>query len=106
MQRWLRHHRDEPFDLRRVAAEFSVSPRTLTRRFAAETGQSALRNLQSQRVRRAQHLLATTQQPVAEVARRVGYGDAATFSQLFRRTVGLSPRDYRADFGAGVRRLG
>jgi transcriptional regulator GlxA family with amidase domain len=106
VQRWLRHHLDEPFDLRRVAAEFSVSPRTLTRRFAAETGQSALRYLQSQRVRRAQHLLATTQQPVAEVARRVGYGDAATFSQLFRRTVGLSPRDYRAQFGAGGRQLG
>jgi len=105
VQRWLRHHLDEPFDLRRVAAEFNVSPRTLTRRFAAETGQSALRYLQSQRVRRAQHLLTTTQQPVAEVARRVGYGDAATFSQLFRRTVGLAPRDYRAQFGAVGRPL-
>jgi AraC-like DNA-binding protein len=31
----------------------------------------------------------------------LGYRDPATFSQLFRRVVGLSPRDYRAQFGAG-----
>jgi len=102
VQRWLRQHLDEPFDLGRVAAEFHVSPRTLIRRFTADTGQSALQYLQSQRVRRAQHLLAATRQPVAEVARRVGYRDAATFSQLFRRVVGLSPRDYRAQFGPGA----
>lgn len=100
VQRWLRHHLDETFELSGLAAEFNVSTRTLSRRFVADTGQSPLQYLHGQRVRRAQHLLVATSQSVQEVAGRVGYSDAATFAQLFKRLVGLSPRDYRTQFGA------
>ena len=98
VQRWLRNHLDEPFDLSRTAARFAVSPRTLSRRFADDTGTTPLKYLHSQRMRRAKHLLGSTSQSVTEVSRRVGYSDAATFSQLFKRHIGLTPRDYRAKF--------
>lgn len=100
VQRWLRNNLHEPFDLGATAAQFSVSPRTLSRRFADDTGTTPLKYLHSQRMRRAKHLLSSTTQSISEVALRVGYKDGATFSQLFKRQVGLSPRDYRARFAS------
>lgn len=100
VQRWLRHNLDVPFDLGVTAAQFSVSPRTLSRKFADDTGTTPLKYVHGERMRRAKHLLSSTGQSVAEIAQRVGYRDAATFSQLFKRQVGLAPRDYRARFAA------
>lgn len=98
VQRWLRSNLHQPFDLSLTAAEFAVSPRTLNRRFADDTGTTPLKYVHSQRMHRAKHLLSSTTQSVAEVAQRVGYRDAATFTQLFKKQVGLTPRDYRARF--------
>lgn len=98
VQRHLKATLAEPFELSAVAAAFNVSPRTLSRRFRADTGLTPLAFVQAQRVRRAQHLLATTTRPVGEVAAQVGYTDPSTFSELFRRVVGMAPRDYRTQF--------
>jgi transcriptional regulator GlxA family with amidase domain len=86
------------YDLGALAAQFHVSTRTLLRRFAAEAGQSPLAYLQASRVRRARHLLETTDHPVSRVARTVGYRDAGTFAALFVEHTGLRPREYRAAF--------
>ncbi len=50
----------ERYDLAALANAFRVSTRTLLRRFAEETGRSPLAHLQASRVRRARHLLETT----------------------------------------------
>ncbi|RFU38795.1 helix-turn-helix domain-containing protein [Actinomadura logoneensis] len=86
------------YDLAALAAVFNVSTRTLLRRFAEETGQSPLAYLQAARVRRARHLLETTDRTVAGVAAAVGYRDPGTFAALFARHTGQRPRDYRAAF--------
>jgi transcriptional regulator GlxA family with amidase domain len=93
----------EPYDLGALAAEFHVSTRTLLRRFAAEAGQSPLAYLQGSRVRRARHLLESSERPVSQVARAVGYRDAGTFAALFAEHTGLRPREYRAAFRRGPR---
>ena len=49
----------------------------------------------SQRMSRARQLLDSTTLGIAEVAREVGYDDPLYFSRQFRRTHGMSPRDYR-----------
>lgn len=43
--------------------------------------------------------------PVEAIAQDVGYSDAGFFGRLFRRTVGLSPAQYRARFGKLAREL-
>lgn len=88
-----------PYDLAAIAAAAAVSPRTLLRRFAAETGQSPLSYLQGARVRRARHLLETTDLSITAITGRVGYTDQATFTRLFRRHVGVTPSEYRRSFG-------
>lgn len=86
------------YDLVALADAFNVSTRTLLRRFADETGQSPLDYLQSSRVRRARHLLETTDRTVASISTAVGYRDPGTFAALFTKHTGRRPRDYRAAF--------
>ncbi|ANN17824.1 AraC family transcriptional regulator [Amycolatopsis orientalis] len=90
------------YDLAALADTFNVSTRTLLRRFAEETGQSPLEYLQSSRVRRARHLLETTDRTVAGICTAVGYRDPGTFAALFTKHTGRRPRDYRAAFRRGA----
>ena len=88
----------ERYDLELLSATFHVSTRTLLRRFRAETGQTPLGYLQAERVRRAKHLLETTERTVASIGAEVGYRDPGTFSAIFTRVTGHRPRDYRTTF--------
>ncbi|WP_306325539.1 GlxA family transcriptional regulator [Streptomyces venezuelae] len=88
----------ERYDLGALAEACRVSTRTLLRRFAEETGHSPLAHLQASRVRRARHLLETTDRTVASVAAAVGYQDPGTFAALFARHTGHRPSAYRAAF--------
>ncbi|GGW41891.1 MULTISPECIES: GlxA family transcriptional regulator [Streptomyces] len=90
------------YDLAALADAFRVSTRTLLRRFADETGRSPLEYLQSSRVRRARHLLETTDRTVASISTTVGYKDPGTFAALFAKHTGQRPRDYRATFRRGA----
>ncbi|MER7112703.1 GlxA family transcriptional regulator [Streptomyces sp. NPDC000229] len=88
----------ERYDLVALGDVFQVSTRTLLRRFAEETGRSPLAHLQASRVRRARHLLETTDRTVAAIAAAVGYQDPGTFAALFARHTGRRPSAYRAAF--------
>ncbi|MCD9194759.1 GlxA family transcriptional regulator [Streptomyces albireticuli] len=92
----------ERYDLAALSDAFHVSTRTLLRRFADETGRSPLEYLQSSRVRRARHLLETTDRTVASISTAVGYRDSGTFAALFAKHTGRRPRDYRASFRRGA----
>jgi transcriptional regulator GlxA family with amidase domain len=95
---WLRERLAEPFQLAALAAAFHVSGRTLLRRLHAETGQSPLAWLQGERINLAKRLLESASLSVAQITERVGYGDVATFSALFKRLSGQSPAQYRRNF--------
>jgi transcriptional regulator GlxA family with amidase domain len=98
VQRWLDQHLGDRYDLALVSGAFNVSTRTLLRRFGDETGEAPLSYLQRSRVRRAGHLLESTDRSISSIAAQVGYRDASTFARLFARHVGRSPRDYRQSF--------
>ncbi|MEU3459486.1 helix-turn-helix domain-containing protein [Streptomyces sp. NPDC006733] len=98
VKRWLDQHLGARYDLPALAQEFHVSTRTLLRRFGDEAGESPLAYLQSARVRRARHLLETTDRTVASIAADVGYRDAGAFSDIFARHTDRRPREYRALF--------
>ncbi|MFL9679893.1 GlxA family transcriptional regulator [Streptomyces sp. KL110A] len=84
------------YDLPALAREFGVSTRTLLRRFGAETGRTPLAYLHGARVRRAVHLLETTDRTVAAIAADVGYRDPGTFAGIFTRHTGRRPSVHRA----------
>lgn len=87
---------DAPGDTRSLQAwgnQIAMAPRTLTRRFAAETGFSFSEWRQRARLMRALELLAA-RTPVTTVALELGYDNVSAFIAMFRRTMGTTPSQY------------
>jgi transcriptional regulator GlxA family with amidase domain len=97
-QHWLHARSRERLTLPMMARKAALGERTFLRRFQRATGQSPTEYLQCLRVSRARDLLETTIAGIDEISRRVGYGDPSAFRKVFRRTVGLSPGEYRRRF--------
>ncbi|MFC0544157.1 GlxA family transcriptional regulator [Kutzneria chonburiensis] len=95
---WLEENSVRELTLDEIAAQAGMSTRTLNRRFREQTGTSPLRWLHRARVRRAQHLLEATDEPVERIAVRCGFGSPTAFREHFKRIVGTSPQSYRAAF--------
>jgi transcriptional regulator GlxA family with amidase domain len=95
VSQWLAQRIQEPYDLKRLAQAFHVSPRTLMRRVKMETGSSPLTLLQQARVDEAKRLLSSTSWSIARIVEAIGYTDVATFTRLFAREVGETPARYR-----------
>jgi AraC-like DNA-binding protein len=88
----------DPSDTRRLqdwAAWAAIAPRTLTRRFAAETGYAFETWRHRLRMMRALEQLAAGA-PVTAVALDLGYDNVSAFIARFRATFGVTPGRYAA----------
>jgi AraC-like DNA-binding protein len=86
----------DPADDRTLAAwgqDVGASSRTLTRAFISETGLPFARWRALVRLQRAMEALGA-KEPVADVARSVGYESASAFIAAFRRETGITPARY------------
>ncbi len=97
-RRWIAERLGEPLDVAAMSRHAGVSPRTFARRFRTETGTTPLQWLLSQRVLEARRLLEETDLPVETVAWRVGFGNAASLRDHFRRATATTPSAYRRTF--------
>jgi transcriptional regulator GlxA family with amidase domain len=95
---WARANLDRRLSIDDLAARSLMSPRTFARRFKAATGATPHAWLLAQRLNLAEQLLESTDLPIEEIARRVGYGTAAVFREQFGLRRGVAPRDYRRTF--------
>lgn len=86
------------------ASRLGCSVRTLTRACLAVTGRTAKQVVDDRVALEAQRLLACTSLSVAEIGRRLGFGEPTNFGRFFHREVGLSPGAFR--LGAGVEPTG
>lgn len=81
-----------------IAREVGISPRHFKRRFKQATGETPLSYLQRVRIEAAKKKLEHSRSPVNEITWQIGYADTSSFCRLFKKTTGLSPRDYRDRF--------
>lgn len=77
-----------------LAREAALSRSAFFERFALAVGVAPMEYLLSWRMALAKNLLRKREASVAEVARRVGYSSASTFSVAFNRLVGSPPAKY------------
>ncbi|MFF8380764.1 AraC family transcriptional regulator [Streptomyces sp. NPDC015661] len=84
-----------PWTVDRLAAEAGVSRPTLARRFTALVGRPPMAYLTWWRLTLAATLLRDTGDPLAAVARHVGYATPYALSHAFRREFGTTPGRYR-----------
>ena len=95
---WALTRLDKPLTVADLAAHARQSTRTFVRSFAAETGTTPIKWLNTARVDRARELLETTDATIGHISQVCGLGTPANFRQHFRRTTGTTPSEYRQAF--------
>ncbi|WP_158228071.1 GlxA family transcriptional regulator [Pseudonocardia sp. MH-G8] len=95
---WVAGNIAEAMTLKEIATRASISPRTLERRFRAETGDSVAGWIARRRVERARELLEDSDLSVTQVAHAAGFGSTQSLRRHFLTETGTSPRNYRDTF--------
>lgn len=95
---WARTHLADPLTVDDLAAQAAMSPRTFARQFHAATGTTPLQWLLAERVRRAEELLESTEDTLARIATRCGFGSAQRLRHHFTRAHHVTPHQYRGVF--------
>jgi AraC family transcriptional regulator len=86
---------DQPVTVSEAARAARLSPFHFHRMFKAAFATTPMQFLRERRLAVARRLLSTTDQPVTAICLAVGFESLGTFSWLFRKRFGLSPRQFR-----------
>ena len=85
----------EPITVEQAALVVRMSKSNFMRFFKQVTGQPFVTYLNHFRIAKAEVLLTTTDNSIAEVSQEVGFCDQSYFGLVFRSVMGVAPRDYR-----------
>ncbi len=94
--KYIAKHYAEKITLSLIASRSNYSTPYFCKRFKEETGMPFLRYVEHIRAMEACRLLANTKEKITCVAEMVGYRDMSAFYGMFRRTMEMTPREYRA----------
>jgi AraC family transcriptional regulator len=86
-------------DLHTIAAESGYSRTHFLRTFRASTGYSPHQWLTHLRIEEAKTLLQEASNSLIDIALDCGFSSHGHFSNTFRRIVGVTPREYRRNYG-------
>ena len=89
------HHLDGFIDFQKLAKDLGMGYSLFRRRFCEYTGLAPLKYQNALRIRRAMHLLASTDAPVSQIAEELGFNSPAYFARFFSKETGLSPTALR-----------
>jgi len=99
-QTWIADHYREPAPVNAMVRLSGIAERSFKRRFQQATGMLPLEYVHTLRLEEAKQMLESGDAPIEAIANEVGYEDAGFFSRLFRRSVNLTPAQYRKRFGS------
>jgi AraC-like DNA-binding protein len=91
----LRENLERAPTLDELAARADLSKYHLIRAYKRATGRTPMEDLRVARLEAACDLLLTTDLPLKQIARRVGFCDEYYFSRAFRKTHGVPPGSFR-----------
>ena len=86
---------DEELSLNQLASHVNVSPNHLSTIFSQQTGHTFIKYLTEYRMNKAKEMLKCTSMRSSEISEAVGYKDPHYFSYMFKKTVGMTPTNYR-----------
>jgi len=83
------------YSLENIATHVCLSSSRIGHLFRNEVGITTTQWRDDQRITKAKQLLVTSQNSINHIGRLIGYSDPLYFSRVFKRKVGLSPKQYR-----------
>ncbi|HHV10940.1 MAG TPA: response regulator [Clostridiales bacterium] len=89
------NYSDEGLSLKTAAGYAGVSTGYLCALFKKEAGMNFIKYLTAVRIKKAKALLKTTDKLAYEIAFETGFSNAHYFSTAFKKSVGVSPSEYR-----------
>lgn len=85
----------EELSLQSIADKLSMHPVWLSQSFKRETGQTYMDFLTETRLKHAKQLLKDSPMKIYEIAEAVGYRDLQHFGNVFKKRVGVTPKEFR-----------
>ena len=93
---FVHEHHTEELELNQLAEIVYLTPSYLSKMFRTKTGETITDYIISVRMDHAKRLLREEYAlKTYEVGQRVGYADPAYFNKVFKKVVGLTPKEYR-----------
>lgn len=88
------HIEDKP-DIHMLAARLGYSDYYFSNKFKKETGISVRDFIMKQKIERAKELLLNSNLDILDISNILGYGSQSYFGDVFRKTMGISPGEFR-----------
>ena len=90
-----RNYNNEYLSISEIANSLGVSQTYLSRMFKREMGSTFSQYLTNVRIKNAIILMRDPSLRLNEIAELIGYGTQNYFNNIFKRSVGISPQDYK-----------
>ena len=98
---WALKNLSQSIDIDTLARTAKMTRRTFDRKFKASLNQSPKTWLTQQRLNKAKELLEERKLNIEQIADQSGFETATTLRHHFKRCLGISPTQYRSQFGIG-----
>jgi two-component system response regulator YesN len=95
IKHYIRHHLDSDLTLTTISNLVNYSSTYVSRVFNQTAHKSLTTYINHVRIEKAKELLQKTNEPIQSIALKVGFDTSQYFSLVFKKTVGVSPRDFR-----------
>lgn len=102
LRHYIRSRIGEEITREELASHVFLNPAYLSRMFKKETGLSLSDAMIQERLQEAKRMLEETEHKITDIAEKVGYASLGSFSNLFKRVVGVTPQQYRAKNKSGA----
>jgi AraC-like DNA-binding protein len=95
---YVKHHICEKIRVCDIAAEFGINPNYLSSKFTAEEGISLVHYINSQKIEFSKQRLRFSDEDYDTIAYAFGFSSQSHFTSVFKKIVGITPKQYRDKF--------
>jgi len=95
---YIREHYFKPISLEKISKVANMTPYSFSRHFKKNYGAGFIEYLNRVRSNKACYLLRETDYHIHDIAVECGFSSISNFNKQFRKSEGISPSEYKAQF--------